>query len=449
MIYIVHSLIFSFEAYIAYQYQSSLLLKKTNLKMWYYASIYIVAYVVLLSLFLFCDFWVNTLCFFVAQCIIGMHLYRVNVLQITLLSAVQTAIMLGAELIISTWGNFAYQMSSSLSNITTYATNAISSKLLYWLIVVIMIRFAKKENSDKSIRNFGLNTFVLSLIPSCSLIMLIGIGVLLSGIDTSHTQEVMVLLCELMLICINVLIFWVYDRHLKMLTDIADLNLRLQGEEADNRYYQMLDHQNRDLRLIRHDMRNHLMAIQAFVTEGKDQSAIDYIDQMMHSKALSSGKRWCKDSLLNTIIQRKDEICREQGILFSADIRSHSTDYIRPVDIVAIFGNLLDNAITAAGDCEDKYVDLDCRYDQEKRETLIQVINTSNQPIVSGDGTHWLTTKQERDVHGLGLKSVESSVSTYNGYLKTFFQPEDHTFHALVLLKNITGGGLQNADCDM
>ena len=100
-----------------------------------------------------------------------------------------------------------------------------------------------KGTRDK--RNFG-NTsnfyeYGLCLVPLGSIIIFGSVLDVLWLTEVSFWQEARIVLCAAVLVCMNVLIFWIYDRHQQMMININNLQLRLQGEEADNKYYHMLN----------------------------------------------------------------------------------------------------------------------------------------------------------------------------------------------------------------
>ena len=85
-------------------------------------------------------------------------------------------------------------------------------------------------------------------------------------------------------------------------------------------------------------------------------------------------------------------------------------------DMVIIFGNLLDNAIEACQrESEKKYIDLKVFY--ESGCIMINVINSYDSVINESDG-EYITRKENKELHGLGIKSVKKTVNKYNGIME-------------------------------
>lgn len=450
MIYLIHIMVFAFEAYIAWQFQSSLLQEKKERSRIKYFAVYLGGFTLAMCAFLSKITWLNLLVLFLVHFLIAMYFYHGTISKLLLLTLIQISFMALGEMLVAVYGNHFYQITNGKDTLLSYAFHAIGSKLLYWFIIRFLL-ICIKGTRDK--RNFG-NTsnfyeYGLCLVPLGSIIIFGSVLDVLWLTEVSFWQEARIVLCAAVLVCMNVLIFWIYDRHQQMMININNLQLRLQGEEADNKYYHMLNKQNEDMRILRHDIKNHLLAIKGYIVEGKTHDGEIYIDELLQSKGLLTPKRWCHDPLLNTIIQRYYDICRAHAVNFSADIRLNSTEFLQPMDVVAIFGNLLDNASSAASMCEDGYVEIDCRVDEKKHESHIQIINTCSQDPVSDGKGQWSTTKQDKGKHGYGLKSVENAITHYNGFLKTFYQQNDKTFHVFIILHIITGGGSYSEYCDM
>jgi sensor histidine kinase regulating citrate/malate metabolism len=96
-------------------------------------------------------------------------------------------------------------------------------------------------------------------------------------------------------------------------------------------------------------------------------------------------------------------------------------------DIYSLFGNALDNAITAVSGLEDP----------EKRVIFMKVhIQDSFLSIHFENGfagklkydsnAQIMTTKEDREIHGYGLKSIQRVVGKYNGEVS--ISAEDHRF---------------------
>lgn len=94
-----------------------------------------------------------------------------------------------------------------------------------------------------------------------------------------------------------------------------------------------------------------------------------------------------------------------------------------------ILGNLLENAIEAARQTEEKKLTVAIK--EEKGVLKIHIENSYNGTLIQ-KGTRLLTTKKEKELHGLGLGSVENVVQKYHGEME--IEKEKNMFSVRVLL---------------
>lgn len=86
------------------------------------------------------------------------------------------------------------------------------------------------------------------------------------------------------------------------------------------------------------------------------------------------------------------------------------------IDISSIFSNIIDNAIQACKKVEDnRYISI--RGTVVKSYYVIRCENSKNNKIKLND-KKIVTTKKDKFLHGIGLKSVKSSLDKYNGDLE-------------------------------
>ena len=122
----------------------------------------------------------------------------------------------------------------------------------------------------------------------------------------------------------------------------------------------------------------------------------------------------------------------ENGIQMHTEIEFPRNTNIRSVDLCAIVGNLLDNALEAAGQVpepERRYIRLIVR--RINQMLVIKVENSFTTLPASKDG-ELKTSKEENGLHGWGLKSARTAAEKYNGCIQTSY--EGNTFRAVATL---------------
>ena len=111
---------------------------------------------------------------------------------------------------------------------------------------------------------------------------------------------------------------------------------------------------------------------------------------------------------------------------------AHNLDFIDVMDVCAIFGNAIDNAI----ECEQKIRDPQMRLIKvnvytQNRFLLIRVENYCENQVDFDSGLP-VTTKADRQMHGYGVKSMKRAVEKYGGHLN--LEQEDNWFRITALI---------------
>lgn len=207
---------------------------------------------------------------------------------------------------------------------------------------------------------------------------------------------------------------------------------QLQMEQS---YYEILEHQNRQLRSYAHDARNHLEAIKNLNTDPKVGEYIAQMEQQLqqYTRRCHSGNR-----ALDVMVDKYVTACELKNIAFTYDVQLCNLEGVEDFDLVAILGNLLDNALDAAQDSRKKRMEL-----ATALRNGYQVVVVENScdlpPIVGEDGLR--STKEGGDLHGFGLKSVAKALKKYQGDFQWDYDKERRQFTVTVMIGQRAGAG--------
>ena len=180
-------------------------------------------------------------------------------------------------------------------------------------------------------------------------------------------------------------------------------------------YYRDLRREQEQVRVLRHDMRNHLTAIQGCLEMGDPQKALDYLQQMSQAPAMQGNRRYCINETANAVLASKAAALEQAGMAadFAAAIPEDLP--ISAPDLCALLGNALDNALEGAGEAEDKTVTL--RASADKGLFMLRVSNAYAGARAAADGAY-TTTKADKKAHGFGLRGMREIATRYGGSLE-------------------------------
>lgn len=196
--------------------------------------------------------------------------------------------------------------------------------------------------------------------------------------------------------------------------------------EMREAYYLSLKQQEKSIRLLRHDMRNHLAAILALLTGEKTKQAVNYLQELLDSRALQGCGRFCSNETANAVLQAKAEEITQMGLEYEFRAEIPENLSVSDIDLCSLIGNALDNAIRAAVSASDHRIVVRCRCD--KGLFMFKVTNAFAGKL--DENLH--TTKSDKEHHGLGLSRMREIAAQYGGQLETNIT--DQRFELIVFL---------------
>ena len=221
-----------------------------------------------------------------------------------------------------------------------------------------------------------------------------------------------------LLLLANLILLIGMNLYFCVLVDVMSENHRLEQErnlyrrqaEMQYRYYAREEEKYEESRKLVHDIRNHMLAMEKLYDSEKAEAAAEYagnIHQMLNSLGQ---KYYTAEKLLNIILNDKARQMQSAGIREDMKIGELSLDFMRDVDITALFGNLLDNAIAAAAKEEKGFVKL--RINKVRQFISITMENSSGRKPVRTKGG-FLSEKVGHE--GVGIGSIRQVVERYGG----------------------------------
>ena len=181
---------------------------------------------------------------------------------------------------------------------------------------------------------------------------------------------------------------------------------------------------------MRHDYKNHLACIQTLLLEEKYDTVIDYAKKVSDFYLQqSTASEICNNHTINAVLHAKSDVCQKYGILLDIKVAG-DTSTLDGVDTSIVLFNLLDNAIDANMNNENKWISLEMY--QEKCYFNIFVKNPINESVLKKN-PQLLSTKESSGKHGLGHLNVADAVNKNGGIVE--YYEKDNTFIAHIMMK--------------
>lgn len=308
------------------------------------------------------------------------------------------------------------------SNLSLLIVECSACKVFYFLAALLLARMVR-PGSQVARLNGNLFFFPVAAVV-CQTIS----WYILVQPDTTSKTQVLLAVSSALLLFATVLLFITYQDQIRKDSEAIQVKNELAHLQTEASYYQLLERQNQELMLYAHDAKKHLAAIKSL---NEDPQISTYAEQL--SQRLADYTRSCHsgNKLLDVMIHKYSVDCETRGIRFEYDVRLCGLNRLDNIDLVAILGNLMDNAVTAAEQSEEKWLSLATGL-RNSCEILI-VSNSCDTPPQTSGG-HLLSSKANQSLHGFGLRSVEKALKKYRGDHDLDYDPLKKTFTATVMI---------------
>ena len=213
-------------------------------------------------------------------------------------------------------------------------------------------------------------------------------------------------------------------RYQKMRLDTADIR----NAEILDKYHQLEEVQKAQASML-HDLRNYLVVLNGEISMGNQEAAKRTLRDIIDTVPNVEPKTYTGHGVIDWLLRVKSAEAAEKGVeMFIAGDKVGELA-LTELEICTLLGNLLDNAVEAAQKAPEKWVDVEIW--REKDLLFLNVGNSLAEPPKQS-GRYFLTSKQDKMHHGIGLRNVDRVVRKYSGKLN--FKVDEERFDAEVIL---------------
>ncbi len=297
------------------------------------------------------------------------------------------------------------------------------TKLIFFTFCKVISRFLEKESkSTKSLFLFCVP--VLTLL--CSVMVMS-----LSDYHNINRFYMVVMVFAVSIMIINVVVFVVHENYIKNAEETERLRLLEQKKRLDYEHYRILQESYNNSRILVHDIKHNMNIISAMAENGDIESLKDYVRSMNITSKYISGINITGNKIIDVVIYQATEKCKKRDISFSFNSSNINFSFMNEADICCILSNLLDNAIESAEKSKGKTIDVEF-YAKEDRSMLFIEIKNSCDTVPLIKDNKYITSKKEKDKHGIGMYSVKRAVSEYDGFVDFDYDDDKHIFTSVV-----------------
>ncbi|MCR4658654.1 MAG: GHKL domain-containing protein [Lachnospiraceae bacterium] len=206
-------------------------------------------------------------------------------------------------------------------------------------------------------------------------------------------------------------------------------------EMQESQYNALLKYMDQTSK-ARHDFRQTIRTLKNMAEEGDLDSLNGYLDTYLDSLPKKDVINYCSNSAVNALLNYYSASARADGIDFTLDVALQESLPISDVDLCAMVGNILENAITACRNIEDGERFIQLTLTVRNNRFLYIIVTNSFDGRVKLQGGHYRSTCRQGS--GIGLASITSTAEHYGGTAQ--FSHEGREFYTNVVIPLETPG---------
>lgn len=305
-----------------------------------------------------------------------------------------------------------------------YLFLGIISKLFAMAVVIGSALFLRKLDFNAPLRYSIILNVILLLLSFANLFF----GKITSAVTASldHLEVVIMCVSYMMIVILVLVLFFNLCKYFSTEAELSYSNLKNDFLE------QQLEQQKsaeKSIRTIKHDMLNHLSALNYLNKNGETERFDSYMQTLISRTSVPFKTSVTGIQMLDAILALKSQVAKDHGITIKPVCTGvkHYPD-VSEYCLSSIFANLLDNAIEGAGSADenDREIAVDITENAgciNVRITNHYIDNAQNEIVAAGKG----------HIHkGLGISIAKNAAEESNGMFE--YTAEDGIFTAMVVL---------------
>lgn len=289
------------------------------------------------------------------------------------------------------------------------------------LMIAALVLIVKKKNIKKQ--------EIPRFVSAISFIGMFGVIALSEQSMIALSDDELTMWIILSLLLSVAILFFNVNRQYEMEKEIV----KLKSEQAKlvERDYQSLNKTYSANAKLYHDIHNHIEVLHRYLQQGETADAIRYLEDLRTPVSEITQTIWTGDKAIDYLINSKIAFAEKQGVKTKVNIEYPRHTNIRSVDLTAILGNLLDNAMEASTTAPDELRFIEITIRRVNYMLIIKVENGFGGNVIMENDT-LQTSKTDKDLHGWGLKSAYAAVDRYDGAIE--ITCNNHIFQTIATL---------------
>ena len=204
-----------------------------------------------------------------------------------------------------------------------------------------------------------------------------------------------------------------------------------QNEQAEKKYFEDINNRYSEIRMLRHDMNNHLSAMSLLLQEGKLADAQDYLKEVASALEESMPITRTGINALDMVLWSKASLAKESGTEIHLELEEGLAGVdVTNYELCSVFGNLLDNALEAVKKLPEEERRIQLRVCRQM--DMLCIFCENPYADVKTENGSFISSKADAKNHGFGIRQIRHIAAKYQGTVE--INTDNQIFSVSVLL---------------
>ena len=286
------------------------------------------------------------------------------------------------------------------------------------LLAFLFLLYLRKYMKKIEIREDNSFDWYLLVMPLYSVLILVSFIYM----DFPDEKYLQILICcgAFLLYFSNAVVFIILAHFTQVMNRVKIAELSLLKRDMEKENFENVAKINAVYRKYIHDIRQYFYQFRSLAMSGEDEMIIEIVNGWENNiKMEASNKLYTGSPVVNSLLSRCYDNAKEKRIEIDIFVEDGlNLDFIQDVDKISMFGNLLDNAVEAAAECEEENRKINIKMFMGNKHILVFRIENTWTKELRTDGEKLLSTKKNSGNHGLGIGISRELAQKYGGTLE-------------------------------
>lgn len=265
----------------------------------------------------------------------------------------------------------------------------------------------------------GSKLFSLILVlPIATIIIFIAIFYVNS--EFLSVQKLVLVFGAVLLLISNSIMFFIFGQLLNMSEKSRKIERAYVKRDMERKYFQHLEKVNEEHRALLHDINKYLRTAAELIQKGNVRDGLEIFFKADLRLQETKRLQYSEHKILNAVLCERRGRAEEWKVDYRVEIeKGINISFIDDMDLIAILGNLIDNALEAASQLQEGAFTEIRMFMANQYHLLVMEIrnNYLTPPKMGRDG--YITSKENKRVHGIGIHTVNRLLWKYGSTLRT------------------------------